>query len=132
MAGLDELRRDAKELTEATGVDVALVEGPGTQVYVVLQDVPLPAAAYKVSTTTVLFTSDQQYPLSAMDMFWTDLDVVRPDGSAPQNGDLIEAYMDRQWRRFSWHRQGAWSPNRNGLLDHYEFMQARFALDVPR
>jgi hypothetical protein len=35
-------------------------------------------------------------------------------------------------QRFSWHRNGVWDPNRNGLLDHFEFMQARFAADVAR
>jgi hypothetical protein len=126
-----ELRRHVAELTATTGVAVDIIEN-GTQVYLVLRGVTLPPGAYRVAVTDVLFIADHQYPLSAMDMFWTDLDVVRPDGSAPQNGDQIETYDGRTWRRFSWHRNNVWNPKRNGVLDHYEFMQARFALDAPR
>jgi Prokaryotic E2 family E len=126
---LEELRADVAELEEVTGLTVDIVP-VGVQVLLVLHEVPLPPSAYRVAATDVLFVTDQQYPMSAMDMFWTEVDVVRPDGAAPQNGDSIETYLDRQWRRFSWHRNGTWNPNRNGLLDHYELMQARFAIDA--
>lgn len=129
MAALDELRRHADELEKETGIRVQLVEA-GMQVFVVLEKVPLPAGAYRLDKTDVLFITDQQYPVSAMDMFWTEVAVVRLDGSIPAGGDSIETYMDRQWRRFSWHRNGIWKPTGNCLLDHFEFMQARFAEDV--
>jgi hypothetical protein len=126
---LEELRRHADELAQQAGIQVDIVQ-EGSQVYVILRSLPLPAGAYQVATTDILFITDWQYPLSAMDMFWTDPSVVRPDGSVPTNGDSIETYLDRQWRRFSWHRNGTWNPTGNCLLDHFEFMQARFAQDV--
>lgn len=126
---LEELRQHADELAEEAGVQVDL-EQEGAQVCIILRVLPLPAGAYQVATTDVLFVTDSQYPLSAMDMFWTDPAVLRPDGSIPTGGESIETYRGRQWRRFSWHRNGIWNPSGNCLLDHFEFMQARFALDV--
>lgn len=126
---LEELRRHADELARQAGVRVD-VEREEAQVYVILRSLPLPAGIYRVATTDALFITDFQYPLSAMDMFWTDLAVVRSDGSIPTNGDSIETYLGRQWRRFSWHRNGIWNPSGNPLLDHFEFMLARFTQDV--
>jgi Prokaryotic E2 family E len=126
---LEELRQHAEELTEQTGINLHISQ-EGAQVYIILGSLPLPARAYQVANSDVLFITDTMYPLSAMDMFWTDPAVVRPDGSIPAGAESIETYSGRQWRRFSWHRNGIWNPNGNPLLDHFEFMQARFVLDL--
>lgn len=126
---LEELRRHAEELAQKAGVQVD-VEEQGAQVYVILRTLPLPNGAYRVAVSDVLFITDTQYPLSAMDMFWTDVAVVRPNGSVPGNADSIETYLGRQWRRFSWHRNGLWNPAGNCLLDHFEFTQERFRQDL--
>src|SRR5712692_1074009 len=122
MTALDLLRQHADELEKETGLTVQLVDGGG-QIYVVIHKVPLPVGAYNVAATDVLFVADHQYPMSAMDMFWTELDVLRPDGSVPGGAESVEPYADRQWRRFSWHRHGVWRTTGNCLLDHFEFMQ---------
>jgi hypothetical protein len=126
---LEELRRHADDLTEKTGLRVD-IEQEGMQVFVILREVVLPLGTYQVGGTDVLFITDAQYPLSAMDMFWTDPAVLRPDGSPSQGAESLETYRGRQWRRFSWHRNGIWNPNGNPLLDHFEFTQARFAQEV--
>lgn len=126
---LEELRRHGEELAAEAGVPVE-IDHEGAQVYIILRALPLPFGAYRLATTDVLFVADAQYPLSAMDMFWTDLAVVLMDGSVPAGAESIETYGGREWRRFSWHRNGTWNPNGNPLLDHFEFMQARFAMDA--
>lgn len=126
MSELKELRDHAKELSQVVGVVVDIIEKE-QQVYLLLKKVPLPVGIFKLTETDVLFITDQQYPLSALDMFWTEVGVVRANGSVPQNADQIQSYLDRQWRRFSWHRNGVWNPARNGLLDHFAFMEARLA-----
>jgi Prokaryotic E2 family E len=131
VSALEVLQRHTDELESETGLRVRLIEA-GVQILVILEKVPLPSGAYRVGHSDVLFVTDAQYPLSAMDMFWTEIGVLRADGSIPVGGDSIEMYGGRQWRRFSWHRNGVWDPSRNGLLDHFEFMQARFAEDAPR
>lgn len=128
MSGLERLRRDADELEAAAGVTVEITTD-GVQAFVVIQAVPLPVGTYRLAAADALFLTDLQYPLSAMDMFWTDLEVLRPDGGVPQNADQIETYAGRQWRRFSWHRNGPWKTAGNPLMDHYEFMLARFEQD---
>ena len=126
MPALKELRDHARELTDVTGVVVEIVER-GNRVYVLMKKVRLPVCVYRLTESDALFITDYQYPLSALDMFWTEVDVVRTDGSVPQSADSTESHLDRQWRRFSWHRNGIWNPARNGLLDHFAFMEARLA-----
>jgi hypothetical protein len=128
MSAADLLRQHLAALSHATGVAGDVVEADA-RLYVVLNQVELPAGLFKVPRTDVLFMTDTQYPLSAMDMFWTELEVVRPDGTVPQGAESIEPYIERQWRRFSWHRQGAWRPSGNPLLDHYALMEARWAVE---
>lgn len=131
MAVPDELQLHARELTEATGLAVSFVE-EGIQICVIVSKVTLPAGVYAVGTTDILFITDQQYPASAMDMFWTEQEVLLTGGSVPANADNIENHAGRRWRRFSWHRNNIWNRDGNPLLDHFEFTQHRFAQDVRR
>ncbi|CCF85313.1 E2/UBC family protein [Nitrolancea hollandica] len=126
MAAPDVLREHARELEELTGVTAEVLE-EGGRLYVLLSPVRLPEGVFRVISTRVIFVTDHQYPYSALDMFWTDLDVVRADGGIPRNSDSIETYLGQQWRRFSWHSNSVHNPVRNCLLDHYAFMESRFA-----
>lgn len=123
-----ELERHLREFEEATGLTARVHEGSG-QIFIVIEKAPLPPGCYRVDRSDLLFVGDVQYPMSSLDMFWAEPEVVRPNGEIPAGGDSIETYLDRQWRRFSWHRNGLWNPGGNGILDHYEFVQDRFAKD---
>ncbi len=128
MTALEIVRRHAEEFRVATGISPEIVEEPGgSRIFILLPKVPLPAGLFKVERTDVLFIGDTQYPHSALDMFWTEADVVRLNGSVPQGADQLETHLGRQWRRFSWHRNNVWNPASNGLLDHYAFMEAAWA-----
>src|SRR5258708_14362198 len=105
MSAIEELRKHAREMTEAAGITVNLVE-EGTKIFVVLAQVRLPGKAFRLDVTDMLFQTDQMYPLSAMDMFWTELEVVRADGTVPQGAETIEQYLTRPCRRFIWYRNG--------------------------
>jgi len=129
MVETSELAKHVEEFEATTGLKVHVHDGIG-QVYIVIDKAPLPSSCYRLDKTDVLFVGDAQYPMSALDMFWTELEVIRENGEIPAGADAIETYIDRQWRRFSWHRNGVWNPAGNGLLDHYEFVQARFAEDA--
>lgn len=131
MSASDELERHAKALRAATGLKVDVLE-EGDRLLVLIQKTPLPPGLFRVNQTDVLFLTDRQYPFSAMDMFWTEVDVVRPDGSIPLNADVIEQYLGRSWRRFSWHRNNVWNPSGNPLLDHYAFVESRWAAEHRR
>ena len=121
-----ELLDDVNEFKRITGLD-AVVIPEENRIFVHIKQAPLPANRYRIERTDILFITDFQYRLSAMDMFWVDPDVVRPDGQVPQAADAVESYLGRLWRRFSWHRNGIWDPSRNGLLDHYAFVESRWS-----
>lgn len=131
MSAMDELQKHANELKEATSVAAELIQ-EGSRIFVLLRKVPLPAGFFRVDATDVLFITDYQYPFSAMDMFWTEVELLRADGSIPQNADAIEQYIGRAWRRFSWHRNNIWNPAGNPLLDHFAFIESRWAEEVRR
>lgn len=122
------LQAHAGELEQLAGVRVELVEAP-PQIFVLIHELPLPGVYTRASCTALLQT-DVLYPRSAMDMFWLDVDVARADGRAPAGTESVETYLGRSWRRYSWHRNGVWSTAGNPLLDHYEFMQARLAMEL--
>lgn len=129
MSALDELRKHAEGLKEAAGITAQVIP-EDSRIFVLIPKIQLPSGLFRMQETDVLFITNQQYPFSAMDMFWTEIDLVRPDGSIPQNADAIEQYLGRSWRRFSWHRNGIWNPAGNPLLDHYCFMEARWAKEL--
>jgi hypothetical protein len=119
MGALRTLREHAHELTQLTGIEVEFIEEE-PHICVVLKKVELPAGAFRLTHSDTLFMTDYQYPTSALDMFWTEVDVVRADGTVPENAEQIEQHASRIWRRYSWHRNGVWDPTRNGLVDHLE------------
>jgi hypothetical protein len=129
MAAVDTLRTHAEEFTGITGILSEVVEA-GSQLCVILRGVRPPAGLFALDITDVMFLTDRMYPMSAMDMFWTDLGLTRPDGRIPQGASAIETYVGRQWRRFSWHRNGVWNPTRNGVLDHFAFVEAGWAAEA--
>ncbi|MGI9102552.1 MAG: E2/UBC family protein [Terriglobales bacterium] len=129
MDGVELLRAHAEEFTATTSRRTEIVEA-GAQVFVIIKDVPTPSGLFALPNTDLLFITDRMYPMSAMDMFWADVNLLRPDGRVPQGATVIEMYVGRQWRRFSWHRNGVWNPNRNGILDHFAFVESGWVAEA--
>jgi hypothetical protein len=125
MSGKETLEQHAKELSQSVGIDSEVLQEVN-RLFVILRKFHLPPDVSRVDYTDVLFITDTQYPLSAMDMFWTEVEVVRPDGSTYEGSDTIETYLGRNWRRFSYHRNSIWNQNGNPLMDHYVFMENRW------
>ena len=131
MSALEILQTHALELAEATGLAVRVIPD-GDRNFVLIEKAPIPPGVARVERADLLFHADHQYPYSAMDMFWTEPEVVRVDGSVHQAAEAIEPYLGRSWRRFSWHRNGRWNPARNGVMDHYAFVESRWTAEVRR
>jgi hypothetical protein len=119
------LEKDAQELATTTGLKVQVIE-EGGRLFVLIDAYRLPPAVAQIEKTDVLFMTDLQYPFSAMDMFWVNLEVIRPNGSIFENSESVEEYIGRKWRRFSYHRNNIWNPAGNPLLDHFAFMETRW------
>ena len=131
MSAKDVLAAHAKELACNTGLAIDVIQDGG-RLFTLIHDFDLPSGVSKVEKTDVLLVSDFQYRFSAMDMFWTDIAVVRPNGSLFENSDSIEEYVGRKWRRFSYHRNGIWNPVGNPLIDHFVFMETRWTKKATR
>jgi len=125
------LQRDADELARVTGREVEVVPN-GSQIGVIVKQAHLPAGAYTKSQSDVLMLTDYQYPMSAMDMFYMELDVQHAGGSIPAHATSIEPHLGRSWRRWSWHRNGIWKPGTDGLLSHWAFVEACWAKETPQ
>lgn len=132
MTARNTLERHAEEFRQAIGLAVDILEEGDNRIVVLIQQVPLPPGLFNVGKSDMLFLADKQYPLSGLDMFWTELSVVRTNGTIPQGAEQIETYLNRQWRRFSWHRNGLWNPSTNGLLDHFSFVESAWATEARR
>lgn len=122
------LRTHAEELAAATGLGVD-VFADGQRLFVWLKGVPLPHG-WALPASDVLYVTDTAYPLSALDMFWTETGLTLASGAVAANTDAIEHYLDRDWRRFSWHAPANGRPASNPLLDHYALMEDRLAREV--
>jgi len=118
------LDEDAAKLAQHTGCPIQILRADDL-VGVVVCGLALPAGIYNKATTDLLVQTTIQYPLSAMDMFWVDIDLTLATGAAPAGGESIESHFGRTWRRYSWHRNVPWVPGRDDLSSHYEFAVAR-------
>jgi hypothetical protein len=111
------LAADVEEL-RGYGHNVSVVED-GTRFYVVIKDFQLPES-YVPSVTDLMLIADYQYPMSALDMFWTEPHVrCGSSGGFPQAADQFEGHAGRTWQRWSWHYQG-WDPATHSLSTHLE------------
>jgi hypothetical protein len=112
------------EIVREQHPNVTVVED-GTRFYVVLIDYLLPPQ-YQPGKTDLMVMADYQYPMSALDMFWTEPHVRCESGGWPQNADQFQMFMGRNWQRWSWHYAG-WNPSTHSLVTHLEVCSDRLA-----
>jgi hypothetical protein len=120
---------DEKRLAQAIGRTVE-IEIEGQQICVIARRAFLPERVYTKAESDVLLITDFQYPMSAMDMFYTEPDVQPASGPIPPHASSIEPHAGRQWRRWSWHRNGIWKPGVDDLLTHWAFVEAYWAQET--
>lgn len=119
-----QLVNDVQRLCE-DGFGASIVEEHPRH-YVVVADLELPAF-YAPTVTDLLMIADYQYPMSALDMFWTSPHVHRADnGAFPQNADQLEQHIGRPWQRWSWHYSG-WNPAHHNVVTHLDVFFDRLA-----
>jgi hypothetical protein len=117
------LLAEVQKLRES-GYEVELIEADKV-VFLIFDGYPLPEG-YNKQTTKMLLRLAAAYPNANPDMFWTEVDVLRADGTPPWKADVIEKYLERAWRRFSWHPQG-WNPGTGNLAMYLEFVNTGLA-----
>ncbi|MCC6269499.1 MAG: hypothetical protein IT300_18230 [Dehalococcoidia bacterium] len=124
-------RADATRLGSNIEREVQVARS-GAQLFAVVKAAQLPPATYTTTRSDVLLISDVQYPVSAMDMFWMEEPVKLADGTVPSHQSSIETYVGRRWRRWSWHRNGVWTPGVDDLLGHWAFVESCWAKEWSR
>ena len=119
-----QLEADIQVLREQ-GLNVTAHRDPSNanRIFVVFAEYQLPPGWNKKQTHLLLIT-DISYPNSKLDMFWVDTDLMLDGNRIPQAGDSIEPYMDKTWRRFSWHVQ-KWNPAIDNIRSYLDTVGAR-------
>lgn len=117
----------AEELAEMLDLRVTIAQA-GTELGVIVWRAPLPV--HSADQSDVLILVDQQYPVSALDMFYLQPEISLRGGSVPGYSSSLESHVGRRWRRWSWHRNGVWTPGVDGLLSHWAFIEACWAREV--
>jgi hypothetical protein len=98
---------------------------PDGWTFLVVHDYPVPNG-YAPNVSRLLVKLPPLFPEAAPDMFWLNPHVRTSSGAMPQ-GASLEAVLDGQWQRFSWHLQpGAWQPGTSTLRDFMRCVRARF------
>src|ERR1700730_15808088 len=113
------------EFLRGQGQDVDIVED-GTRFYVVLKAFQLPDGRYTPAVTDLMIIADYQYPMSRLDMYWTEPHVHLVTGGLPLGADQFEVYGNRRWQRWSWHYP-AWDPAKHSVRTHVEVFRDRLA-----
>jgi hypothetical protein len=96
----------------------------GNRYYIVFRRFRLPGDAYAPPTVDLMVMTDYQYPVSRMDMFWTNPVVLRQGGAFPQSAASMETYGGISWQRWSWHYP-TWDPSKHSLRTHFEAVRDR-------
>ena len=121
----DELNKDI-ELLKEQGYVNEIVEESG-RIYIVFKNYPLPDEVYNLLKTDLLIYTTPQYPNAGFDMFWVDETLTLKNKTLPQNGDSIEVYLGRRWRRFSYHPYNAkpWNPSEDNIVSYMSYVEQR-------
>lgn len=119
-----QLEADISALKEqGFNVSACRDQSKGNRFFVLFEHYPLPRGWNKEETSLLLIT-DVSYPNSKLDMFWVDPDLLLQGNKVPQAGNSIETYMNRRWRRFSWHVR-KWNPAVDNVRSYLHTVDAR-------
>ncbi len=120
-----ELTEEINSLHER-GFSCDIIE-EGQKIFLFFKDFQLPENIYNIEKTDLLIFTTTLYPNCGFDMFWVDEKLTLKNGAIPKNGDSLETYMKRRWRRFSYHPYNAkpWNPSQDNLSSYVSYIQQR-------
>ena len=121
----EELTKDLEILKEQN-YSYEIVEESG-RVNILFKGYPLPSGIYNQEKTDLLIFTTPQYPNAGFDMFWVDENLKLQNNTIPQNGDSIEVYLGRRWRRFSYHPYNSkpWNPSEDNVVSFMSYIEQR-------
>lgn len=114
------------ETFRSEGQPVSFID-EGARFLVIFEGFALPDDQYAPPRTDLMIMADYQYPMSRLDMYWTDPEIRRAEGGGfPQGAESFEDHGGRRWQRWSWHYP-VWDPSRHNLRTHLEVFYDRLA-----
>jgi hypothetical protein len=117
------LQNEVDELI-STPCNIEVIEDP-EYINLVFKTFPL-GIGYSITESDLLLRVPRSYPDAGPDMFWVDSKVTLASGQIPQSAEAIERHLNKEWRRFSWHREGSpWNPTIDNMHSHLEFIRRR-------
>ena len=121
----EELTQDLKSLNKR-GFKHELSED-GSKIYIVFKDFELPFGLYNMEKTDLLIYTSPNYPNAGFDMFWVDESLTLSNGNIPKKAELIKKYLNKNWRRFSYHPYNSkpWNPSEDDVSIFIEYVQQR-------
>lgn len=122
----DQLDREILTLRERGYTVDAPLESPG-EYLLIFSAFPLPNGKYNMATTRLMLRVPFGYPNAALDMFYTQPDLLLASGAVPRQAQVLETLPGGVWRRFSWHRNAPWNPGRDNLLSFVSFVEDNLA-----
>ena len=99
----------------------------GNEALVVFPQFPVPQGKYNMSAVRLLVRVPLAYPNAGLDMFYTQPDFRLASGAPPQQSEVLETLAGAVWRRFSWHRNTAWMPGRDSIVNFVSFIEDNLA-----
>lgn len=114
------------KILEDRGFNYEIFED-GSKIYITFKDFPLPSGLYNMNKTDLLIFTTPYYSNAGFDMFWTDKCLKLNNGNTPQCADLIEKYLGKDWRRFSYHPYNSkpWNPSEDDISGFITYVQQR-------
>lgn len=99
----------------------------GPRIFIVFKEYPLPLGIYNLERTDLMIFTTPLYPNAGCDMFWVNESLRLNDGRIPKNGEAVENYMGRMWRRFSYHpyQEKPWDPSNDSVIRFMAYVDQR-------
>ena len=115
---------EVKALCEG-GLTATLSESDG-MANIEVVSYPVRSRYYNKISIVLLLRIPLSYPNGKPDMFWVDEDFLLKDLRVPKSAEVIEPWLGKRWRRFSWHPSN-WNPGVDNLFTYLEFIDNRLS-----
>ncbi|MCE7736980.1 MAG: hypothetical protein GPJ54_18995 [Candidatus Heimdallarchaeota archaeon] len=121
----DELLQDLK-IFEEQGREYEIVD-EGNRIYIIFKNYCLPTGLYNKDKTDLMIFTTPQYPNAGFDMFWVDETITLKSGGQPKSAEQFETYLERRWRRFSYHpyNKKPWNPSEDDVIQFMLYVNQR-------
>ena len=115
--------RDTAFLNES-GYDWELMSDAGGALFLIIRGFDVAAGGFTPAVTDLMIRIPQQYPITALDMWYCDPPIrLASNGQFAQATEIREPHAGRTWQRFSRHLNGRWRPGTDCLRSFFALIR---------